>query len=114
MRLEVYEVLRESAPSRRGGNAYLLLVRLLSRALVVCHLERSEASAERSRKTPLLFRSDEKQIAFPVRAANAQICPASKFYEINGNPGLRDPVVETHICVSSDPNRNGVFRLRSR
>ena len=33
-----------------------------SGTLLVCHLERSEAPAERSRKTPLLFRSPEKLI----------------------------------------------------
>jgi hypothetical protein len=70
-------------------------------------MRRIEASAERSRKTTLLFRSDEKQTEFPARAANAQICPASTFYEINGNPRLRDPVVEMHICYASDRKRNG-------
>ena len=87
--------------------------RLFPQVVIVCHLERSEAPAERSRKTQLLFRSDEKQIAFPVRAAKAHICPASTFTKFNGDPRLRDPVVETHTCVSSDPNRKGVFRLRS-
>src|SRR5579864_9571078 len=74
--------------------------RLLPQAVIVCHLERSEASAERSRKTRLLFRSDEKQIAFPVRAAKAQTCAPRSLTKFNGNPRLR-AVVEMHICSSS-------------
>jgi len=35
---------------------------ILSQALILCHLERSEAPAERSRKTPLRLGSHEKQI----------------------------------------------------
>src|SRR5579864_3772553 len=64
--------------------------RLLPQAVIVCHLERSEASAERSRKTRLPFRSDEKQIAFPVRAAKAQTCAPRRLTKFNGNPRLRD------------------------
>src|ERR1700726_4959280 len=56
--------------------------RLLPQAVIDCHLERSEASAERSRKTPLPFRSDEKQIEFPARAADAQICPPRSFTKL--------------------------------
>ena len=64
------------------GNVSLLLVKLLSRPLVVCHLERSEVSAERSRKTPMPFRSDEKQTEFPARAANPQICRPRSFTKL--------------------------------
>src|ERR1700751_3871290 len=45
----------------------------------VCHLERSEASAERSRKTPLLFGSHEKQNTSPPRTAEARVA-------VNGCP----------------------------
>src|SRR5438477_1555939 len=44
-------------PARRPRNSVIL-----SQALILCHLERSEAPAERSRKTPLRLGSHEKQI----------------------------------------------------
>src|ERR1700758_5324148 len=52
--------------------------------LLVCHLERSEAPAERSRKTPLLFRSPEKLITISTTGRITRIVatpePAKKVF----------------------------------
>src|ERR1700746_2604846 len=47
----------------------------------VCHLERSEAPAERSRKTPLLLGSHEKQNTFPPWTTEARVAvtPSKRF-----------------------------------
>jgi hypothetical protein len=56
-----------------GGNQWTSARPARAHTPPICHLERSEAPAKRSRKTPLLPGSHEKQNTSPPRTAEARV-----------------------------------------